>query len=179
MITGFPSSHSHTDVAYKFEDLLQPLDDREGDTSDATLTYEQEDSELTVDYEQEDSVKEETKTDKEEMKIHTELEETKKEVESKKRKLEDSSDPPPGAKRTLSCAKRETAVAVAEGHKGHEGQGTDQGQESKETVDGGGASVGVVKSAGAATKPSLAKKDSMEENLICQICQVWELWNNS
>ena len=94
-------------------------------------------------------------------------------MENKKRKLEDSSEPPPSAKRTLSCAKKETAVV--EGQEIQE----NQGKESKEAVDeGGGASVGVIKSAGAAAKPSLVKKDSMEENLICQICQVWELGNS-
>ncbi len=181
-------THSHTctltrtDVAYKFEDLLQPpAEEREGgETSDdATITYEQEDdSELTLDYEQEEPVKDEEKVEKDSV-IHTGVEEKEKEaVESKKRKLEDSSsEPPPSAKRTLSCAnkKKEELVVMAE-----EGQGDQQGEkDGKETVDGSSVSVNVKSAAGAggvgaaaAAKPSLEKKDSMEENLICQICQV-------
>ena len=141
------------------------MEEREGDTSDATLTYDQEDSELTLDYDQELSVKDEAKVEKEST-VHPGPEEKEiKEVESKKRKLEDGSEPPPSAKRTLSCAKKEPAMA--------EGQGDQQGKDGKETVgDGGSVSVNV-KSAGVAA-PSLEKKDSMEENLICQICQVWK-----
>ena len=174
-------THARTDVAYKFEDLLQPpVEDQEegGETSDATLTYEQEDdSELTLDYEQEEPVKDEAKIEKESIIHPPGVEEKEKEVvKSKKRKLEDSgSEPPPGAKRTLSCAKKkkkkeEPAMA--------EGQGDQQGKDEKETsVDGSSQSVNVKSAASgvggaAATKPSLEKKDSMEENLICQICQV-------
>ena len=160
-------THTFTDVAYKFEDLLQPtMEEREGDASDATLTYDQEDSELTVDYEQEEPVKEETKVEKEST-LHPGPEEKEiKEVGSKKRKLKDNSEPPPSAKRTLSCAKKETAMT--------ESQEDKQEKDGKETVDEGSVSVNV-KSAGmaaASAKPSLEKKDSMEENLICQICQV-------
>ena len=143
-----------------------------GETSDATLTYEQEDdSELTLDYEQEEPVKDEAKIEKESSVHPPGVEEKEKEaVESKKRKLEDSSsEPPPSAKRTLSCAKKKNEPVMAEG------QGDQQGKDGKETsVDGSSQSVNV-KSAGggaAAAKPSLEKKDSMEENLICQICQV-------
>jgi hypothetical protein len=166
---------TRTDVAYKFEDLLQPpAEEREGgETSDATLTYEQEDdSELTLDYEQEEPIKDEEKVEKDSI-IHPRVEEKEKEaVESKKRKLEDSSsEPPPSAKRTLSCAKKKKEPATM----AEEGQGDQQREkDGKETVDGSSVSINIksVGDAAAAAKPSLEKKDSMEENLICQICQV-------
>ena len=145
------------------------MEEKEGEVSDATLTYEQaDDSELTVDYEQEESVKDEAKRVEKELTVHSAVEEKEKEVvKSKKRKLEDSSELPPSAKRTLSCAKKE--VVMAEGKKELKDQ---QGKDGKETIDEGSESVNVKSAGAAATKPSLEKKDSMEENLICQICQV-------
>ena len=176
-----PQTHTHTltDVAYKFEDLLHPpAEEREdgGETSDATLTYEQEDDgELTIDYEQEESVKEEANVEEKATTVHPGPAEMDKEATaSKKRKLEDSSDPPPSAKRTLSCAKKKEEEP--EQVKG-QGDLEQQGKDGKKAVDESSVSVSVKSADGdtstaAVAKPSLEKKDSMEENLICQICQV-------
>ena len=144
-------------MTYKFESFSHPSEEREGDTSDATLTYDQEDSELTVDYEEEGVVKEE-KTEK----VTTHHKESEKEMVGTKRKMaEEDSEPPPDAKRTLSCAKSGTNMALKES------ENKEKVKEGKEKKADESGSVGA-----AAVKPSLEKKDSMEENLICQICQV-------
>ena len=161
----YPHPHAHTDVSYKFEDLLCPPDDKEGDTSDATLTYEQEESEQTLDYEPEDLIVEEEK-DKKVATIHSE---TKREAVGKKRKLEEDADLPPSAKRTLSLAKKTAAVDVPEADSKKESKVCEEGKSvNEQEAEAAQAS----KSAAGVDKPSSVKKDSMEENLICQICQV-------
>ena len=160
-------THTHKDVAYKFEDLLAPPpDDREGDASDATLTYDQEDSELTLDYEEDDLIKGEEEKAKKALTLHSE--DKKKEVESKKRKLGEEAELPPSAKRMLSCARKEPpahsspADVVKEEEEGKSCEGKSVNEASAESS----------KAAAGTAKPSMEKKDSMEENLICQICQV-------
>lgn len=171
-------------MAYKFEDLLHPSDDREGDTSDATLEYEQEDSNLTLDYEQEekDSLKVEEKMKSEEGNLKTvkqKIEEVatlhsedKTELGTKKRKLGEGVESPPSAKRTLSLAKKELTVAVVDVMKTDSEKERNLCEERKSVDEGKSVGEGVPSKSVGTVKPNLEKKDSMEENLICQICQV-------